>query len=136
MDEPTREVQDVAGFEERLVARAVGCTGLDRSTVLRPGLIVKRIRVHWVVNDPALRAGDLQHEHVVDVVVRGEPPRLLRRDVRVDLHGMPELAAQRPGEGHERWPEPVQRLQDERVPGYEQIEDSFVANLIADRRSD
>ena len=47
---------------------------------------------HGLVDRPVLLAGDLQHEHVVHVVVRVEAARRRRRDVGVDLAGCPRSA--------------------------------------------
>ena len=63
----------------------------DRGAVVGPHLVLERVRVHGRVDDPVLLAGHLQDEHVVGVVVRGEALRRRRRDVRVDLRGVPEL---------------------------------------------
>ena len=61
-----------------------------------------------------LVAGDLQDEDVVDVVVVAEPLRLRRRDVGVDLHGVPEVRAEGLGEVDERGVGAVQALQHDR----------------------
>ena len=89
-----------------------------------------------LVDDPALLAGELEDEDVVDVVVRGEPARRRGRDVRVDLDRVPELAGQRSGEVDDRRPEPMERLQHDRRAVGEEARDRGVVDLVADRRAD
>ena len=67
-----------------------------------------------LVDEPALLARDLEREDVVRVVVDGQALRLARREVRVRLRRVAELALEHAAELGEGWPVEVQPLEDER----------------------
>ena len=79
---------------------------------------------------PPLVARDLQDEHVVHVVVRGEPAVLRRRDVRVDLNWMAELRCQVGGEVDEWRPCAMQPLQHQGAAAADLGQDSVVGCLV------
>ena len=73
MEEPARQVQRIARCEDDVQRRLTRRRrGLHLAAPLRPGLRAKRRLEHRLVHDPALLTGELEHEHVVQVVVRGE----------------------------------------------------------------
>ncbi len=132
MDPPSRQVQDVPGLEDRVdQRRALGVLG-DRVPVIRPGLVGQRMPVHRLVDGPVLRARDLDHEHVVRVVVRIEPARGRRGDVGVHLGGVAEVRDQLPGERRDGLPCAVQALEDQRRTAGELLEHLGRVELIGD----
>ena len=88
------------------------------------------------MHDPALLARDLEHEDVVDVVVRREPPRGGWRHVRVDLHGMADVVPQASRELDHGRPDAVERLEDDRRPVGEEPCDRRLVDLVPDRGPD
>ena len=104
----------------------------DRVAVIRPGLVGQRMPVHGLVDGPVLRARDLDHEHVVRVVVRIEPARGRRGDVGVDLGGVTEVRDQLPGERRDGLPCAVQALEDQRRTAGELLEHLRRVELIGD----
>ena len=110
---------------------ALGALG-DRVPVIRPGLVGQRMPVHRLVDGPVLRARDLDHEHVVRVVVRIEPARGRGGDVGVHLGGVAEVRDQLPGERRDRLPCAVQALEDERRTAGELLQHLARVELIAD----
>ena len=106
-----------------------------RGAMLRPGLASQRPLVHRLVHDPALVACDLQHEDVVDVVVRRESARRRGRDIGVDLHGVTELCGEVSRERDHRRPDAVQRLEHDRRAVGEEPRHRRVVHLVGDRRS-
>jgi len=115
VNEATRQVENIARVEGVVGVRRLARARLDRGAMLRPRMSAKRIAQDRLVDHPSLGTGDLKHEDVMHVVVRGKSLRLLRGDVGVDLNRMAELLPERTCEGNERWPESVQRLEDEGV---------------------
>jgi hypothetical protein len=85
-------VQPAAGQIERVARRqhdvqrgvALGGRG-DLVLAAAPGLLLQRLGQHRLVHPPALGAVDLQHEHVVGVVVGAEALAARRGQVGVDL---------------------------------------------------
>ena len=73
VDPSARQIQHVAGLEDRVDARLGPCALGDGVAVPGPGLVGERMPVHRLVDRPALRTRDLDDEHVVGVVVRIEP---------------------------------------------------------------
>jgi hypothetical protein len=65
---------------EREVVQRRACVGLGRRRPVGEWQACRRVE-----HAPALRAGDLEHEHVVLVVVDVEALRARRREVGVDL---------------------------------------------------
>ena len=136
MQEAAREIERVTGPQHRVDDRFLSRAPLDRTAPVGPGLMAQRGRVDGLVDDPALLARDLQHEHVVDVVVVAEALVLRRGHVRVRLHRVPEVGGQPLAEGHHRRPHPVQCLQHHRRAVGEQPDQRVVADLVTDRRAD
>ena len=113
------QIQRVArredGVDDRGIADACG----DGVAVLGPRLRVQRVLVHGFVHRPALLAGGLQDEHVVDVVMGLESLGVRRGDVGVGLHGMTQVVGEASNEIDQRGPQPVQPLKDDRRTGGE-----------------
>ena len=114
VDPAARQVEGVAGAQDPVDDGGAAAGVGDRGAVVGPHLVLERVRVHGRVDDPVLLAGHLQDEHVVGVVVRREALRRRRRDVRVDLRGMPQLLDELPREVDQRRPHPVQALEHDR----------------------
>ena len=80
-----RQVERVAGLqrdvEDRLAGRA------ERRAV---ALVLQRQLEHRLVDEPALLARDLEREHLVRVVVDGQPLRAAGRVIGVRLRGVAE----------------------------------------------
>ena len=111
MEPAPRQVEHVPRPEDEVVH------GLARTAHLGGVLLVlQRQLERWLVNEPALLAGDLKHEDVVRVVVHREPLRRARRVVRVHLRGMAQRAFERAAERAELRPVEVEALQDDRRP--------------------
>ena len=96
VDPSSRQIEDVPGLEDSVDPRLRSCALGDSFAVIGPRLVGERMPVHRLVNRPMLRAGDLDDEHVVGVVVRIEPARGRRRDVRVDLGGVTKVRDELP----------------------------------------
>src|SRR6202012_420292 len=105
------KVQHVPGGEGGLEVGGEPRTLDDGIAVVGPGFIAERIAVDGFVDRPALLSRDLDDEDVVYVVMRVEPARRRRGDVRVDLDRMPDVGDELAGEGRERLPRPVKSLQ-------------------------
>ena len=116
------------------ISGLLGRAGRDRGAALLPRLVAQRVGEHRLVDRPALAPGDLQDEHVVDVVVRREALVLRRGDVGVDLHRVAELGGQPGAEVDQRRPGAVQGLQHERGAVGERAEHLVVGDLVGDRR--
>ena len=120
------------GSNTASIAGAVRARVGDRVAVVGPRLVGERMPVHGLVDPPVLRAGDLDHEHVMRVVVRIEAARGRRRDVRVDLGGVTEIGDQLPGERRDRLPGAVQSLQHQRGAVRELLQHLLGVELVAD----
>ncbi len=72
-----------------------------------PWLRVHRIEVHRCVHGPMFLAGDLENEHIVDVVVGIESPIAGRGHIGVGLHRMTEIVDEATDEVDDRGPQPV-----------------------------
>ena len=81
------------------------CPGSNTRTPPRPS---------WRVHLPLLGPGGLQHEHVVGVLVDGEPLGPDRRQVGVGLAGMAEVELELGDQPGQRRPVAVQALEDDR----------------------
>ena len=90
--------------------------------------------MHRPVDSPTFRAGQLHHEDVVGVVVSAESLSALRGDVRIDLDRVVQLVGELGGEGADRRPGPVQRLQHDRGPARQLAQDPGAVDLVADGR--
>jgi hypothetical protein len=90
-------------------------------------LILERQLQHRLVDEPALLASDLKRENLVGVVVNGEALGLPRREVRVCLRGVAELALERPAELRQRRPGEMQGLENQRRARLERIQ--YAADL-------
>ena len=104
VDPSARQVEHVAGLEHRVDRGRRPGARRDRVAVVGPRLVGERMPVHGLVDPPVLRARDLDHEHVVRVVVRIEPARGRRGDVGVDLRGVTQIGDELPGECGDRLP--------------------------------
>ena len=93
VQEPARQVEAVARCSTASISGGSRPAAHGGPPVV-PRLVAQRRLEHRRMDLPALLALDLQHEHVVDVVVIAESLVLRRRDVRVGLHGMAELGRQ------------------------------------------
>ena len=68
----TGQVEGVTRTQHSVDQRGLGRPTLDGSAVVGPGLVAARVADDRRVDPPPFLARDLQHEHVVDVVVGRE----------------------------------------------------------------
>ena len=130
VEPPAREVERVAGAEHEVVRRVAVL-----AECRRVALVLERQLEQRLVEEPALLARDLEHEHVVRVVVHGEALRAARRVVRVRLHGVAERLLEQAAEDGERVPAHVERLEDDRRPGLPLGEDARDVHGARERRA-
>jgi hypothetical protein len=115
--------------------RTLSCL-FDSGLPAGPRLVTQRQLVHRRADLPPLLTGDLQDEHVVDVVVVAEALVLRWCDIGVDLHGVAELTGERLGELDDRAPGPVQPLEHEGRALGEVVQHGVVTHLVRDGRTD
>src|SRR5215210_173732 len=84
------------------------------------------------MNLPAFRPFKLEDEDVVYVVVVTEALVLRGSDVGIGLNRMSELGRQPLAEFDDRWPDPVQGLEDQCRPIREETDKLVVADLVGD----
>ena len=126
------QVEGVAGRQDHVERGRAVRGGGHLVLAAAPGLPFQRLGQHRLVDAPAFGAVDLQHEHVMGVVVGGEALVAGRRQVRVDLQRLAQFGAEPAGEVDQRRPDPVQALQDERGAVRVQLQDLVVDHLVAD----
>jgi hypothetical protein len=119
MEEPTRDVERVAGLQL--------CIDLRRARILEASgafLVSERSVERAVPYLPMLDAGHLQHEHVVRVVMDVEALRDRRSQINVHLHRVRQLDLELAAEVRQRRPKAVDRLQHDRGAVREQLVDA------------
>jgi hypothetical protein len=127
-----RQIEGVARRQHDVQCRRSLCGCAHLVGVTTPSLPFQRVRQHRRMDAPAFGAVDLQHEHVVGVVVGGETLTAGRRQVRVHLQWLTQLGAEAAGEVHNGRPDPVQSLQHQRGSIGVQMHDFVVDDLVAD----
>ena len=132
---PAGQVEAVARSQRLLEQRRSRGGLLDGGAPVGPRLVAQRARVDRLADPPALLAGHLEDEDVVNVVVVAEAGVLRRRDVGVDLHRVTEVGGEVLGEGQHRLPGAVQALQHDRRAVGEEPQQLVVARLVGDARA-
>lgn len=116
LGDPDRHVQR----QGLLGARRVSSAGREVQT--HPRFEQERLRAGVGVQLPLLASGGLYDEHVVGVGMLGETLSARGREVGVGLARVAELLLEFADEGRDRRPIAVQPLEDDRGPGFVQVE--------------
>ena len=97
MNESTRQIEQVTGGEFDLQDRR-----RRRVTARIEHLAAMRQGQRRRMDPPLFAAGDLQHEHLMGVVMRREAGCVSGRDIDVGMHRVVELCLDRRGQRRER----------------------------------
>ena len=130
---PSRQVERVSRFEDGVDVGFPSGRGGHRIPTIGPWLVPQRGVENRFVDDPSLRAFDLEDEDVVDVVVVVKTLILRRRDVGVRLDRVREFGTEQGREITDRSPRSLECLENQGCAVVELAPQGRVIELVRNR---